>query len=106
MLRLVSYKVDFHAPLFIPLSIFIILIAALFEPQQPITSSSDRIAADQLPIDWAGQHGLQVGIRFRLVGLGGHSGEKPPAFGSSIAPSSHSVKCLRAVAEAAYEAHL
>ena len=65
-----------------------------------------RKAVVYLPIDWAGQHGSQIGIRFRLARLGGHSGEKTPAFGSSIAPSSHAVKCLRAAAEAAYEAHL
>ena len=69
------------------------------------TCSSDRIAADQLPIDWAGQHGLQVGIRFRLAGPAVILA-KTLAFGSSIATSSHAVKCLRAPAEAAYEAHL
>jgi uncharacterized protein len=51
-----------------------------------------RKAVVYLPIDWAGQHGLQVGI---------HSSEKNPAFCSSIAPSSHAVKYLRAAAEAA-----
>jgi hypothetical protein len=31
---------------------------------------------------------------------------KTPPFGNSIATSSHAVKCLRAAAEAAYQAHL
>jgi len=60
-----------------------------------------RKAVVYLPIDWAGQHGLQVGIHFRLACFGGHSSEKNPAFCSSIAPSSHAVKYLRAAAEAA-----
>jgi hypothetical protein len=51
---------------------------------------------------------LQFGKRFRLPGLCRlfrHLAKNSP-FGNGIATSSHAVKCLRAAAEAAHQAHL
>jgi hypothetical protein len=66
----------------------------------------ERMAADQLPIDWMCQRGLQIGIRFRLACPGGPFRRKTPAFGDSIATGHLRRNVSAFQSGGAHEAHL